>query len=168
MNQQILKTIEAKYGKKNPAKLKTGDTVRVYEKVKEKEKTRTQVFEGQVLAVKHGLGLNGTFTVRKIGAHSIGVEKIYPVHSPNIIKVERLKSAKVNRSKIYYLRDRSGKSAKLKREYNNRAVWEEKGAEEELERIKEETTEAAEEAAEEKAQEEEKVEIEEKKEEEKK
>lgn len=154
MNQELLKKLQNKYGKKNPAQLKAGDTVRVYEKVVEKEKVRTQVFEGLVLATKHGQGLNGSFIVRKISVGGVGVEKIFPLHSPNLIKIERVKSAKINRSKIYYMRGLFGKAAKIKSEYANPKLWEEKGAEEELEKIKEETAQAAEEAAEEKEEEE--------------
>lgn len=144
MNQQILTKIQTKYGKQNPAVLNAGDTIKVYERIFERDKERIQVFEGLVIAVKHGIGLSGTFTVRKISANNIGVEKIFPIHSPNIIKIERIKTADVGRSKIYYMRDRFGKSAKLKHESISHAVWEETDAEKELEKIKEETTEAAE------------------------
>lgn len=152
MNQQILHKIQTKFGKQNPADLRAGDTIRVFERIQEKDKDRIQIFEGLVLASKHGRGLDGSFTVRKIVGNT-GVEKVFPLHSPNIIKIERTKSARVKRSKIYYMRDRFGKSAKLKHEYPNPAVWEEKGAEEELEKIAEETAEAAEQAAEEKEEE---------------
>ena len=108
-----------------------GDIVRVHQKIKEGGKERIQVFEGLVIAVKHGMGLNGTFTVRKIGANNIAVEKIFPIHSPNIIKIERIKTADVRRSKIYYMRDRFGKAAKLKRESASLTIWEEKDAEKE-------------------------------------
>ncbi|TSC53821.1 MAG: LSU ribosomal protein L19P, partial [Parcubacteria group bacterium LiPW_39] len=74
-----------------------------------------QPFEGLVIAAKHGRGLDGTFTVRKI-AEGVGVEKIYPLHSPTIDKIEILKTSKVRRAKLYYMRERSGKSAKMKGE----------------------------------------------------
>lgn len=150
MNQQVLQKIQAKFGKQNPADLRAGDTIRVFERIHEKDKDRIQLFEGLVIATKHGRGLNGSFNVRKIAAGNIGVERVFPLHSPNIIKIERTKSARVNRSKIYYMRERFGKSAKLKHEFAHPAVWEEKGAEEEIEKIADLTAEAAEQAAEEK------------------
>lgn len=149
MDQQILQKIQLKYGKQNPPRPKAGDTVRVHERIIEKDKQRTQIFEGLVLAVKHGFGLNGSFTVRKIAVGAIGVEKVFPIHSPNILKVERIKSAKTNRSKIYFMRDRFGKAAKINNEKANPAIWEEKGAEAELKKIEEEVAKAAEEKIEE-------------------
>jgi large subunit ribosomal protein L19 len=93
------------YTKQNIPPLRAGDTVRVHEKIKEKEGERIQIFEGVVIARKHGNGLNGTFTVRKIAAHRVGVEKTYPIHSPTIQKIEVVKHDKVRRAKLYYLRD---------------------------------------------------------------
>ena len=114
-----------KYGKKNPPAVKPGDTVRVYQKIKEGEKERVQIFEGLVIAVKHGRGLDGSFTVRKIAVGGIGVERTYPLHSPNVVKVERTKSAKVSRAKLFYMRDRKGKNARFKVEGNSPMTWEE-------------------------------------------
>ncbi len=105
--------------------IRPGDTVKVHQRIKEiaksakrskkqEEKERIQVFEGVVLAQKHGGGISGTFTVRKI-IDGIGVEKTFPLHSPNIQKIEVVSRAKVKRAKLYYLRDRIGKKAKLKR-----------------------------------------------------
>ena len=94
--------------KSNLPEIKPGQTVRVHQKIKEAGKQRIQPFEGLVLAVKHGRGLNGTFTVRKI-AEGVGVERIYPLHSPTIDKIEILKTAKVRRAKLYYMRERFGK-----------------------------------------------------------
>lgn len=91
--------------KQNNPPLRAGDTVRVSERIKEKEGERIQIFEGVVIAKKHGKGLNGTFTVRKIAAHRVGVEKTYPLHSPSIQKIEVVKHDKVRRAKLYYLRD---------------------------------------------------------------
>ena len=99
--------------KSNLPEIKPGQTVRVHQRVKEGAKTRVQPFEGLVIAAKHGRGLDGTFTVRKI-AEGVGVEKIYPLHSPTIDKIEILKTSKVRRAKLYYMRERSGKSAKMK------------------------------------------------------
>ena len=89
-----------------------GDTVRVHVKVKEGSRERIQVFEGTVIAKKHG-GIEETITVRRI-SYGVGVEKVFPVHSPSIDKVEVARSGKVRRAKLYYLRDRVGKGAKVK------------------------------------------------------
>ena len=89
-----------------------GDTVRVYLKVKEGNRERIQMFEGTVIAKKHG-GLEETFTVRRV-SYGVGVEKVFPVHAPSIEKIETVRHGKVRRAKLYYLRDRVGKSAKIK------------------------------------------------------
>jgi len=89
-----------------------GDTVKVHVKIKEGEKTRIQLFEGTVIAKKHG-GVNETFTVRRL-SHGCGVEKVFPVHSPSVEKVEIVRKGRVRRAKLYYLRDRVGKAAKVK------------------------------------------------------
>ena len=89
-----------------------GDTVRVHLKVKEGNRERIQVFEGTVIAKKHG-GINETFTVRRI-SYGVGVEKVFPLYSPIIQKVETIRRGKVRRAKLYYLRDRVGKAAKVK------------------------------------------------------
>ncbi|MFH1565887.1 MAG: 50S ribosomal protein L19 [bacterium] len=86
--------------------IKIGDIVKVYYKIKEGDKERVQPFEGVIIA-KKGAGVSRTFTVRKIGNLKIGVERIFPFHSPNIEKVEVIKSQKVRRSKLYYLRDKN-------------------------------------------------------------
>lgn len=88
-----------------------GDTLQVHTKVKEGEKERIQVFEGVVIKRKGG-GINATFTVRKI-SNGIGVERIFPVHSPNIDKIVKLRSGKVRRAKLYYLRGLRGKAARI-------------------------------------------------------
>lgn len=89
-----------------------GDTVRVHLRVKEGNRERIQVFEGTVIAKKHG-GISETFTVRRV-AHGCGVERVFPIHSPNIDKVELVRNGRVRRSKLYYLRDRVGKAAKVR------------------------------------------------------
>ena len=94
--------------------IRPGDTVRVHQKIKEKDKERLQAFEGVVLARKHGKGISATITVRKV-VSGIGVEKIFPIHSPIIEKIEVLKRSKVRRAKLYYLRTAKGKKARLKR-----------------------------------------------------
>lgn len=135
-----------KFMKKNAPKVQSGDTVRVHLKVTEGAKERIQIFEGLVIAVKHGYGLDGTFIVRK-ESFGVGVERVFPIHSPKIIKVERVKQSRVRRSKLYYMRDLSGKNARLKEMNRDVKVWEEKGAEEELARIEEEKAKLAEEEA---------------------
>ncbi len=111
--------------KKGLPDIRSGDTVRVYQKVKEKDKERVQAFEGVVLARKHGKGISATITIRKV-ISGIGVEKIFPIHSPTIEKIEVLKRGKVRRAKLYYLRKAKGKKARLKRkELGEAIVWEE-------------------------------------------
>ena len=89
-----------------------GDTVKVQVRITEGDKSRIQVFEGTVIAKKHG-GINETFTVRRV-AHGCGIERVFPVHSPVVEKVETVRNGKVRRAKLYYLRDRVGKAAKVK------------------------------------------------------
>ena len=89
-----------------------GDTVRVHVLIKEGQRERIQVFEGTVIARKHG-GINETFTVRRV-SYGVGVERVFPVHSPKVEKVEIVRRGKVRRSKLYYLRDRVGKAAMVK------------------------------------------------------
>ena len=102
---------------KEPPNIQVGDTIRVHQKIKEGEKERVQIFEGLVIAQKHGKGISGTVIVRKI-IDGIGTEKIFPLHSPNVEKFEIISRGKVRRSKLYYLRDRLGKKAKIqKRDY---------------------------------------------------
>ena len=130
-----------KYLKKNVPEINSGDTIKVHVLVKEGAKERVQIFEGLVIAVKHGKGLDGTFTVRK-ESFGIGVERVFQLHSPRVVKIERVKQSKVRRSKLYYMRDLSGKNARLKELNRDSKVWEEGAAKEELEKI------AAEKAAE--------------------
>ena len=94
--------------------IRPGDTVKVHQKIKEGDKERIQIFEGLVIARKHGQGISSTITVRKV-VESIGVERIFPVHSPSVAKIEVVKSGKVRRSKLYYLRTAKGTKAKLKK-----------------------------------------------------
>ncbi|MCG2689888.1 50S ribosomal protein L19 [Candidatus Parcubacteria bacterium] len=99
---------------KNLPDIKVGDTIKVHQKIKEGSKQRIQIFEGLVLAKKHGAGVEGMLTVRKI-ISGVGVEKIFPLHSPNVEKFEIVSRGKVRRAKLYYLRDRIGKRAKIKK-----------------------------------------------------
>lgn len=93
-------------------RMKAGDTVKVHVRVKEGDKERIQVFEGVVIGLRRG-GNRATFTVRKV-SFSQGVERIFPLHSPTISKVEVVRSAKVRRAKLYFLRERTGKAAKIR------------------------------------------------------
>ena len=93
-----------------------GDGVKVYVKIVEGEKERTQMFEGTVIA-RHGGGISETFTVRRI-AYGCGIEKTFPIHSPNVVQVDVIRQGKVRRAKLYYLRDRVGKAAKVKEKVN--------------------------------------------------
>ena len=107
-----LKVITEGMLKEDRPQVKIGDVVRVHVKIREGERERIQVFEGTVIARK-GSGVNETFTVRRI-SYGVGVERVFPVHSPNVAKVETVRVGKVRRSKLYYLRDRVGKAAKVK------------------------------------------------------
>ena len=93
--------------------IKTGWTIKVFQKIKEGEKTRTQAFEGMVIARKHGSTASGTITVRKVTG-GIGIEKVFPIYLPTIEKVEIVKKSKVRRAKIYYLRDKTAKEIRKK------------------------------------------------------
>ena len=109
---EIIKNIEAAQLKENVPSFNVGDTVKVHVRIKEGDKYRIQIFEGTVIAKKHG-GINETFTVRRL-SYGCGVERVFPVHSPIIEKVELVRSGKVRRSKLYYIRGRVGKAAKVK------------------------------------------------------
>ncbi len=96
--------------------LRSGDTIRVWQKITEKEKTRLQAFEGLVIAVKHGKEAGATFTVRRV-ASGVGVEKIFPLYSPMIDSIETLKRSKVRRAKLYHIRDKASKE--IRRQMRN-------------------------------------------------
>jgi len=109
---EIIKSIEAEQLKAEVPVFSVGDTVKVYGKIKEGNRERIQVFEGTVIK-KQGGSNRATFTVRKL-SNGVGVEKTWPLHSPNVEKVEIVRKGKVRRAKLYYLRDRVGKAAKVK------------------------------------------------------
>ena len=108
----IIEDIEKEQLNANAPEFNTGDTVKVYGKIKEGNRERVQIFEGTVLK-RQGGGARETFTVRKF-SNGIGVEKTWPVHSPNVEKIEVVRRGKVRRAKLNYLRDRVGKKAKVK------------------------------------------------------
>ena len=108
----LMQAFTEKYKKAEPPVVAIGDTVRVHLKVKEGNRERIQVFEGTVIAKKHG-GIEESFTVRRI-SYGVGVEKVFPVHAPSVEKIEVVRDGKVRRAKLYYLRNRVGKAAKIK------------------------------------------------------
>ncbi len=108
----LVKTLSEQYIRKDIPELHVGDTVRVTVLVKEGNRTRNQAFEGTLIAKKHG-GVNETITVRRI-SYNVGCEKVFPVNSPSIVSIDTVRRGKVRRAKLYYLRDRVGKKAKVK------------------------------------------------------
>lgn len=108
----LMKALTSQYMKEELPQFNVGDTVRVHVKIKEGSRERVQVFEGTVIARKHG-GIQETVTVRRM-SYGVGVEKTFPIHSPNVEKFEVVRKGKVRRAKLYYLRDRVGKAAKVK------------------------------------------------------
>lgn len=116
-----ISAIEKSFLRTNLPEIRPGDTVKVYQKIKEGDKTRLAPFEGLVIARKHGKGISATFTVRKV-VDGIGVERIFPLHSPTIDKMEVLRRSRVRRAKLYYIREKAAKEARRKM----KAVWKEK------------------------------------------
>ena len=108
----IIKNITESQIRTDLPELCIGDTVKVHVKVKEGNRERIQVFEGTIICKKHG-GISETFTVRRV-SYGVGVERVFPLHSPNVKDVQVVRYGKVRRSKLYYLRDRVGKAAKVK------------------------------------------------------
>ena len=108
----IIKQIEREHMRMDIPAFKPGDAVKVYLRIVEGEKERIQAFEGTVIA-KNNSGIAETFTVRRI-AYGVGVERVFPIHSPNVTEIKVIRRGKVRRSKLYYLRDRVGKAAKVK------------------------------------------------------
>lgn len=108
----LVKALSQQYMKPELPPMNVGDTVRVIVRVKEGSRERNQAFDGTIIARKHG-GISETITVRRI-SYNVGCEKVFPVHSPTIVSVETIRRGKVRRAKLYYLRDRVGKRAKVK------------------------------------------------------
>lgn len=113
MSQELLQHVSKASMKQKRPVLEPGSTVRVHQRVREGNKERSQIFEGLVIKISAGHGPSKTFTVRKV-VEGIGVERVFPFYSPNVVKVELVKKGKVRRAKLYYMRDRSGKSARLR------------------------------------------------------
>lgn len=108
----LIKALTSEQLKKEVPKFEVGDTVRVHNKIKEGSRERIQFFDGTVIAKRNG-GISETFTVRHV-AYGVGVEKTFPIHSPNVVDVEVLRTGKIRRAKLYYLRDKVGKDSKVK------------------------------------------------------
>ncbi len=108
----LIKVLTNEQLKKDVPEVEVGNTVRVHNRIKEGNRERIQLFEGTVIA-KNGGGISETFTVRRV-SYGCGVEKTFPLHSPNVVKVETIRYGKVRRAKLYYLRGRVGKASKVK------------------------------------------------------
>ena len=108
----LVKALSSQYMKEELPEMRVGDTVRVHVRIKEGSRERIQVFEGTIIARKHG-GIGETITVRRV-SYGVGCEKVFPVHSPRFAAVETVRKGKVRRAKLYSLRDRFGKAAKIK------------------------------------------------------
>ena len=108
----LMKALTSQYMKPELPEMNVGDTVRVHQKITEGARERIQIFEGTIIARKHG-GIGETITVRRV-SYGVGCEKVFPVHSPRVASVETVRKGKVRRAKLYYLRDRFGKAAKVK------------------------------------------------------
>ncbi len=120
MKTKMLDAVEGKSLKENIPHFEIGDTVNVKCRIREGEKERVQIFSGTVIARK-GRGINENFTVRRMVGHE-GVERIFPLHSPNVIDVVALRSGKTRRAKLYYLRKRTGKSVRLAQRHSKHTV----------------------------------------------
>ncbi len=110
--EEAIKSITSASMRKDPLEFSIGDTIKVYVKIREGEKERIQLFEGTVIA-RRGSGVSETFTVRRV-SYGVGVERVFPVNSPSVDHIQVVRHGKVRRSKLYYLRDRVGKAAKVK------------------------------------------------------
>ena len=108
----LVKALSSQYMKPELPEMRVGDTVRVHVRIKEGSRERIQVFEGTIIARKHG-GIGETITVRRV-SYGVGCEKVFPIHSPHVVNVETVRKGKVRRAKLYYLRSRFGKAAKVK------------------------------------------------------
>lgn len=137
MNTALLAAASASSLKKNVPDLRSGDVIRVHQKVSEGNKERIQIFEGIVIVVRGGKGTSGTFTVRRV-AGGIGIERIFPLHLPSITKIEKIRHLEIRQARPYYLRDLTARqiARKSKGELKEFAMWEEADAEAEEAAIK--------------------------------
>lgn len=138
-----LNDLTKNFQKKNIPDIRVGDTIRVSFKITEGNKTRIQPFEGLVIAQKHGKGMDGSVKVRRVSG-GFGVERTFPLHSPLIVKFEKIKSYSPRRAKLYFVRDLVGKKRQKVTENKDYAMWEEAMGEEELAKIEAEKAAAAE------------------------
>ena len=115
-----IQTIDKQYLRSDLPEIRPGDTVRIMQKIKEGDKERVSAFEGLVIARKHGKGISATITIRKV-VDGIGVERIFPIHSPVISKIEVLRHSKVRRAKLYYIREKAAREVRRKM----KQVWRE-------------------------------------------
>ena len=120
MKTELLDAVESKSLKDRIPHFEIGDVVEVHCRIKEGDKERTQVFSGTVIARK-GRGINENFTVRRIVANE-GVERIFPLHSPNVIDIKPIRSGRARRAKLYYLRGRTGKAVKLTKRHSDHTI----------------------------------------------
>ncbi len=120
MQRKAIADIEAKYVRSDVPEMRAGDSVRVHTKIKEGDKERVQIFEGVVIAYRKGR-TSSMFTVRKV-SYGVGVERMFPVHSPRIEKIEVMGHGEVRRARLFYLRDLQGKAARLHQEESNQGV----------------------------------------------
>lgn len=110
----LVESLERQMVKSDVPELSVGDTVRVHVRIVEGERERIQLFQGTIIRLRRGTGINGNFTVRRIASHGIGVERTFLLNSPRVEKVDVLRHAKVRRAQLYYLRDLRGRAARLK------------------------------------------------------
>ncbi|MEI6039977.1 MAG: 50S ribosomal protein L19 [Candidatus Berkelbacteria bacterium] len=129
-----IQSLTKSYQKKNVPDINVGDTVKISFKITEGSKTRIQNFEGLVITTKHGKGLDGSIKVRRV-TDGIGIERTFPIHSPLIVKFEKVKSYAPGRAKLYFVRDLVGKKKKKVVETKSGEIWEEPSADEEIARI---------------------------------
>ena len=120
MNTKLLETVESKDLKKEIPHFEVGDTVDVHCRIQEGDKTRTQIFTGTVIA-RQGRGINESFTVRRIVGNE-GVERKFPLHSPNVLDIRATRSGKTRRAKLYFLRKRAGKAVKLSQRHSEHTI----------------------------------------------
>jgi len=143
--------VEAPFRKQTQIAVRSGDVVRVWQKITEGEKERLSQFEGIVLRVRGDRGTSGSFTVRRV-IDGVGIERVFPLHSPTIVKVEKLRTLRTRRSRLYYLRDLTEKQIRRRTELADLVVWEDDTAKIEEEKLKaEQAAEAEAKAAEEAA-----------------
>lgn len=146
MSDKVIQEFNKNQLKEDIPELRPGQTIKVHQKIKEGDKERVQVFEGIVVGIRGGKGMDGTFTVRKV-SEGIGVEKIFPIHLPSVEKIEIIKTAKARQAKLYYLRDKEIKMKEAKEKHEKHLKKEEELAE----RRRQEQEAAAKKDAEEKA-----------------